>query len=141
MELTGEGPGPEVAAHLETCRECREAAQVVGWAALPKVSAAERAPLVDLPRRAVEVARREERWHRPRWNQLVQLTLAASLGATVAATALMNREPAPERVVLEVPIEVPALPEVDEPNFSDDEVFFEVSWPDVNVTSTNGVDP
>jgi hypothetical protein len=147
LELTGEAPSPDVQAHLDACGACRDAALVLGLAALPPVSHVERAALNDLPRRVVDAARGEARSRTTRFSQLASLALAAGLGAIVASSVLLGTRvtPQPERVVIEVPLEVPALPgDFDEPNLSDDEVFFDVSWPDVSQGTqqpSTGVDP
>jgi predicted anti-sigma-YlaC factor YlaD len=147
LELKAEAPSPEVQAHLDGCGACRDAALVLGLAALPPVSAVERAALNDLPRRVVAAARVDGRARFSSVRQLASLALAAGLGAIVASGVLLGtRVPVQaERVVVEVPLEVPALPgDFDEPNLSDDEVFFDVSWPDVSQGTqqpSTGVDP
>lgn len=149
LELTGEAPSPEVSAHLTNCAACREAALVVGWACLPLVSTAELAALRELPQRALEQHRRQALVFRGGGRQVLRLALAAGLGAALASAVLLGHPGARlrEPVVVEVPLEVPALAqfeeldEFDEPNLLDDEVFFEVSWPEVESSPQNGAEP
>jgi hypothetical protein len=145
LELSAEAPAPAVRAHLEGCASCRQTARVVGWAALPRVTEVERAALDGLPRRLLAATARAAPapGRAAAWRQAGALALAACVGAFVASTVLVGtRTPlAPERVVLEVPVDLPVLPELDEANLSDDEGFFEVSWPDVNQTDSNGAEP
>jgi predicted anti-sigma-YlaC factor YlaD len=145
LELGPEEPSPAVRAHLAGCASCREAAQVVGWAALPRVSQTERAALDGLPRRLLAATARAAPApaRATTWRMAGALALAACVGAFVASSVLVGTrtEPAPERVVLEVPVEAPVLPEYDEANLFDDEGFFEVSWPDLNQPDSNGAQP
>jgi hypothetical protein len=130
--------------HLAGCEDCRAARSTLELAGLPPVSEAELAALAasegallsawqaqQPPPAVISLASRRA----PVWRQLTQLALAASLGAVVAS-AVFLRHPASglgaERPVSLTPVvlEEPALPDqADEANLSDDEVFFDVSWP------------
>jgi hypothetical protein len=131
--------------HLEGCEDCLSARSTLELAALPAVSAAELEALAassgallsawkaqQPPPPVSSLAARRA----PLWRQLTQLALAAGLGAVVAS-AVFLRHPAgsqgAERPVGLTPVvlDEPALPELasDEANLSDDEVFFDVSWP------------
>ena len=126
-------PSAEARVHLESCASCREAARLVGLAALPPLSDAERAMLHGLEasvQRAHHATSRREGFVR----RVASLALAAGLGALVASAAVLKLVPAPEprvetRTVLVTPPEVPVLEVSDELNLSDDEVFFDVGWP------------
>lgn len=141
LELQGPTMSEAVRAHLESCADCQLASKALALAALPPVSPAERAGLEGLANAT------QTRWlllehHRiertGRFGQLTRLALAAGVGALLATGVHAWQKPvavtAPSGRALEiqpVALEVPVLPEFefDEPNLSDDEVFFEVSWP------------
>jgi hypothetical protein len=140
LELGSPATSEAVRAHLEGCAECRSTAVLIDLAALPPVSSAERAGLEGLA--SATQARWRSQEHRRvegagRWQRLAQLALAAGVGALLATGALSWRQHragavSPSAVTFQlVALEVPVLPEpeLDEPNLSDDEVFFEVSWP------------
>lgn len=146
LELSGLEPSGEARIHAEGCARCGEALEVLGLARLPELSAAERDLLAVLPAATEAVARAQARAGSP-GRQVASLLLAAGLGAVVAsATLLSTRAPAEPRerlVHLAAPEltgfafdDVSALDDDDtansseeEPNLSDDEVFFEVGWP------------
>ncbi len=109
------------------------------YAALPPLSGSERGLLSELEpatRKAWLVAEHRRLVQGEWWKQAARLAVAAGLGALVATGALTlrgSRAPAVaepvtvKRAVLEArpTSETPS----DEANLSDDEVFFEVSWP------------
>lgn len=142
LQLDGREPSAELAAHLEACPECRSAADVLALAALPRVSRAEQAQLDGLAGSTLAAWRRHEaprgaqrRW----WVEATRLALAAGLGALVASGAHALRAGSTTSTTMgsrpydleAVALEVPTLTDLDgdEFNLSDDEVFFEVSWP------------
>jgi hypothetical protein len=124
VELSTQQPSAVVEAHLAGCQACSQAAQVVGLATLPEVTPAELASLAGLASNTlgawgVSDARRNRQ--RRFWLQGAGLGLAAGLGAAVASGVLLGRaDPA-------APVEVASA---DESYLQDDEVFFEVSWPE-----------
>lgn len=131
----------EARAHLEGCPACRafraDAAAVVAAAALPPPSAQERAALASLPATAWAAWTRRER-RRGLVQQVLGYAMAASLGAVVASAALWQRGPggvvavssrAPEAVAFEAPYPPPDFLEPEDLDVPDDEVFFEVTWP------------
>lgn len=130
LELSGSEPSVEAHAHLENCASCREAARVLGLAAMPALSDTERLLLNGLAATTVERARSQRR-RGGSLRRVGSLALAAGLGALLAS-ALVGRtikvaEPEVRTVMMTAP-EMPVL-EFDEANLSDDEVFFEVGWP------------
>jgi hypothetical protein len=140
LELGSPTTSEAVKAHLEGCSGCRSTAELLGFATLPPVSSAEHTGLDGLAS-ATHTSWLLQEHHRiesaGRWQQLGRLALAAGVGALLATGALSWRHPragavSPSAVTFQpVSLEVPVLPEpeLDEPNLSDDEVFFEVSWP------------
>ena len=143
LELQSPTMSEAVRAHLERCADCQLAAKALVLAALPPVSPAERMGLEGLANAT------QTRWlllehHRieraGRFGQLTRLALAAGVGALLATgvhawqkplavTAPSARALAIQPVALEAPVLSEFELELDEPNLSDDEVFFEVSWP------------
>jgi hypothetical protein len=122
-------PSAELAAHLAGCASCADAARVLDLAALPPADAAEHAALAGLADAALEAWTREARRRATRRRgarRLARLALAAGVGALVASGALLLRpHPAPPLA--------PALAELavkDESYLLEDEVFFDVSWPE-----------
>jgi hypothetical protein len=131
--------------HLAGCEDCRAARSMLELAGLPPVSEAELEALAasegallsawkaqQPPPAVISLASRRA----PVWRQLTQLALAASLGAVVASAVFLKHPaggPGAERPLSLTPVvlEEPALPDqaADEANLSDDEVFFDVSWP------------
>lgn len=123
-------------AHLDGCARCRETYEVVALAALPEVSATERARLAGVApaaRAAWSARQRRDGW----LGRVAGLALAAGLGAVVASAVLLSR-PAPAELavapqVRTVVLETPSIDfddaSDDSLNLSDDEVFFEVAWP------------
>jgi predicted anti-sigma-YlaC factor YlaD len=131
-ELTGGPPSPAVHAHLAECEACREAAHVVAAAALPPLSLAEQEALATLPantRSRYFEAEHHRAEQTARWRQAGWLAVAAGLGALLATGA--NALRAVERPARVVPASVASNPRApqEEANLSDEEVFFEVSWP------------
>jgi predicted anti-sigma-YlaC factor YlaD len=139
-----EATGPlsaEVQAHLSTCEACRsfqsDAALVLGLAALPEPTDAERAAA--LQGLEGQVAKALEQQSHGRFQGLGRLALAAALGGVLAASGVLTFGPKRVQVVererrVEVPVvaEFPAAvewPTADSSNLSDDAVFDEVSWP------------
>jgi hypothetical protein len=137
------GPGEvslAVAAHLAECAECRSAADALALAALPARSGPETVGLSGLARRTERAWHAQEQRRLERtgwWRQTARLALAAGLGALVASgvsslwtTAPTARGTTPSAVQTVASERLdPEEPAVDEANLSDDEVFFEVSWP------------
>jgi hypothetical protein len=123
--------------HLAGCAECRASAQVLALAALPPPSGAEQAALERLAAGALVAwdAREERRtrW-RARGRQALRLALAAGLGAMLASGALLALRPTgsgPGAHLVPKGRDEPAqLAVADEAYLQDDEVFFEVSWPE-----------
>lgn len=124
----------EVVAHLSTCASCqafqRDLGLVSELAALPEPSAAERAALDGLPEATWAEWRRAQRG-RQSW---LGYAAAAGFGALVAAAGFWSARPVRE-VVVERVVERPAArvasAEFEQPNLSPDDVFFEVTWPDL----------
>lgn len=128
----------EVEAHLGGCEACRafeaEAVEVLGLAALPELSASERAKLAALPVTLHGAWRARER-RRSGLRDFVRLALAAGIGALVAS-AVWSARPA-KTVLVERHVPAAAVASasasgaewIDDPNLSDDGVFGEVSWP------------
>lgn len=125
---------PEVQAHLTSCPSCqafqRDLGVVTATAAMPEPSAAERAALEGLPEATWAEWRKRQR-NRQSW---VGYAAAACFGALVATAGLWSARPVRE-VVVERVVERPAVrlatAETSEPNLSPDEVFFEVTWPEL----------
>lgn len=132
-------------AHLDACAACREAYEVVALASLPEVTAAERAALAGLEA-AAQAAWQARAGRRDFVSRVVGLALAAGVGALVATGVLWRLDaarPPPDAPVVkpvaaprpEMPVllEAPVVPDFsgDALNQGDDEVFFEVSWPQV----------
>lgn len=129
LELSGGEPSAEAKAHLAGCASCQATAQVLGLAALPPVTDAERLVLRGLEGSTLR-AWRAEKGRGAQVRRVGSLLLAAGLGALVASGLLLQTravEPRVETVYVAAP-EVPVL-ELEEPNLSDDEVFFDVGWP------------
>lgn len=143
LELGPGEPSLAVATHLAECPECRSAADALALAALPPLSAPETVGLSGLARRTERAWQAQEQRRVERagwWRQTARLALAAGLGALVAsgvsslwntAPTARSTTPATVQAVQTVASERldPEEPAVDEANLSDDEVFFEVSWP------------
>lgn len=133
LELTGAEPSPEARAHLEGCRACQDTARLLGLATLPPPSQAERLVLSGVATSTQRAWNQSQRRFST-LRRVASLALAAGVGALVASTAVVKLTPVPEarietRVVTMAPIELPSLDVSDEPNLSDDEVFFDVGWP------------
>ena len=133
LELSGDEPSVEARAHLADCASCQATARVLGLAALPALSEIERMTLNGL---AVST---QQAWSRQQkrggaLRQWGSLALAAGLGALIASAVLMKPAPKPmpvEPLVRTIVMTAPEVPVLDfeEANLSDDEVFFDVSWP------------
>lgn len=124
LELSGGALSPLAKSHLAECAECQQTARVLGLAALPAVSDAERLRLSTLP---VTVQRA--------WRQPVRVSvarrsvgylLAAGVGALVASGVMLKLRPAPVTPPVAAKVEPVSLTDT---NLSDDEVFLEVGWP------------
>lgn len=130
----------EVDEHLASCASCqafaRDLGQVISLASLPEPTARELSALEGLAEATHAAWQRRES---PRRSWLGFAT-AACLGALVSASAFWATRP-----VREVVIERPVLAVNDEPNLLADEVFFEVTWPEVDVADDDltleGEDP
>lgn len=131
LELSGAEPSPEARVHLEQCASCQQTARVLGLAALPPLSQAERLMLSSLAASTVELGRSQRRRGEGA-RRLASLALAAGLGALLASAVVSRPVPASEPEVRTVLVAAPEMPvlEFDEANLSDDEVFFEVGWPE-----------
>jgi hypothetical protein len=132
LELSSaQGPSPELSAHLAGCADCQDAARVLSLAALPPAKEAEAAALEGLAAATLsawQASALARAVPRPWLGQAGRLALAAGLGAAVAAGALSLRpRPAPTPATVEALAE---LASSDERYLLEDEVFFEVSWPD-----------
>lgn len=125
---------PEVQAHLSTCEACqafqRDLGLVTAAAALPEPSAAERSALDGLSEATWAEWRKGQRT-RQSW---LGYAAAAGFGALVAAAGFWSARPVRE-VVVERVVERPALQvasaDLEQPNLSPDDVFFEVTWPEL----------
>jgi predicted anti-sigma-YlaC factor YlaD len=137
LELGAPELSADVRAHLAQCSACRETYEVVALAALPEVTAAERAALVGLaPATLAEWQAQGRRRSRVSW--VVSLAVAAGLGAVVATGVMWRLRPEAQPVAAATRtvepvllLDAPVVPELsaDALNVSDDDVFFEVSWP------------
>jgi len=133
----------DAAAHVAGCARCRafeeDTRRLLADAALPEPSAEERAALVSLPSSTLAAWRKQER-RRGLVRQLVGYAVAAGLGALLASAVLLKTRPAQHHLV-EAPV-LPVAAEVassdvapvdllgdDDLHLSDDEVFFDVTWP------------
>ncbi len=126
-------PSRETQAHLTGCQRCQtfaaELALVVDAARLPEPDADERAALASLPETTWSAWRLARRPSARAW---VVYAAAASFGAMVASAGFWVNRPVRE-VIVEKPVDRPVLAsdaEID-PNLSGDDVFFEVTWPDL----------
>jgi hypothetical protein len=134
LELSGSDRSEALLAHLAGCLRCREVAQVLDLATLPSPSPAEQAAFKGLAAttRAAWDARERQARGRRRWMQQgVSLAAAAGLGALVASGAWMLRA-RPTPLAPEAVLAAAALASADDPEsyLQDDEVFFDVSWPE-----------
>jgi len=134
LELSEAEPSVEARAHLEGCASCTETAKVLGLASLPPLSQSERLALTGL----ASSTQKEWRSSRVRVGavrRVASLALAAGVGALLASGLVLKLMPKPEarvetKVVTVSALELPNFEVVsDEPNLSDDEVFFDVGWP------------
>jgi hypothetical protein len=132
--VTGEGLSAEEREHLATCERCavfqRDAVQLMADAALPAMSASEKAAAASLAPRVHQAWKASER-RRGVLRRFAGLAVAACMGAAVASAALVPRlsQPAlPTEISSSEPewpvtgIELPAAG-------ADDELDFEVAWP------------
>jgi hypothetical protein len=126
-------PVPEDAQrHLATCPACQAYARDLGLvlqSATPApLSQADQLALSTLPERALAQWDRRQHPRRP-W---VGYAVAAGLGALVASAGFWSARPVRE-VVVERTVEpaAVAVAELEEPNLSADEGFFEVTWPEL----------
>jgi len=117
----------ETEAHLATCASCQAFVEDLGLvterATLPAPTSAERAALSGLAESTWSEWRRAQRG-RKAW---VGYVAAACIGALVASAGFWTARPVREVVVERV---VTSNDELDEPNLSVDDVFFEVTWPE-----------
>ncbi len=136
LALLDEPRAPDVEAHLAGCASCqafaRDLGLVVSRASLPEPTAGERAALDGLTESTWVEWRRTARAQRS-W---LGYAAAAGFGALLASAGFWTARPVREVVVervVERPVAVSSAPELDaeEPNLSADEVFFEVTWPDL----------
>lgn len=124
----------EAREHLATCASCqafqRDLAVVTGAAALPEPSVAERAALEGVAEATWAEWRKRQRRHQS-W---LGYAAAAGFGALVATAGFWSARPVRE-VVVERVVERPApqlaSAELSEPNLAADDVFFEVTWPEL----------
>ena len=134
LELSAGEPSVEVRAHVTDCAACQATARVLGLAALPPLSQTERLVLNGLAATTQQAwkGQRQRGQGMQRW---ATLALAAGLGGLLTSAVLHQPTSGPvavaEQQVRNVLVSYPELPvlEYDEANLSDDEVFFEVSWP------------
>lgn len=131
---------PEVQTHLSTCASCqafqRDLGMVTAAAALPEISAAERSALDGLPEATWAEWRKGQR-QRQSW---LGYAAAAGFGALIATAGFWSARPVREVVVervVERPAIVVASAEAEQPNLPADDVFFEVTWPELS----EGEDP
>jgi hypothetical protein len=133
LELSDAEPSAEAREHLAGCISCQESVRVLGLASLPVPSQTERLVLTGLATSTQRAWNQSQRRFTT-IRRVASLVLAAGVGALVASTAVLKLAPTPAtrietRVVTMAPLEVPSFDVSDEPNLSDDEVFFDVGWP------------
>lgn len=137
LELGAPELSADARAHLAQCSACRETYEVVALAALPEVTAAERAALAGLASSTHAAWQAQDR-RRSRVSWVVSLAVAAGLGAVVATGVMWRLRPEVQPVAAAARgvepvllLDAPVVPELsaDALNVSDDDVFFEVSWP------------
>lgn len=128
-----EEPVPEDAQrHLATCPACQGYARDLGLliqAATPApLSQAEQHALSSVSGRTLAQWERRQQPRRPWFGYAV----AAGLGALVASAGFWSARPVREVVVERIaePAAVAAA-EIEDPNFSADDGFFEVTWPEL----------
>ncbi len=131
LELLEPPISSEVQRHLDECPSCqafaRELGQVSDAAALAPLGTADRAALSTVADGVWSA------WHRSpsRRSSWFGYAAAAGVGALVAATGFWVVRPVRE-VVIERPSPIAQVMENDDPNLSSDDVFFEVTWPDLS---------
>ena len=133
LDLSGEELSPETRAHLADCTSCQATARLLGLAELPPLSELERMTLNGLTV-STQQAWKKQQQRGGALRQWGSLALAAGLGALIASAVLVKIAPKPapaEPLVRTVVMTAPEVPVLDfeEANLSDDEVFFDVSWP------------
>lgn len=130
LELSGGEPSVEARAHVEDCASCQATARLLGLAALPPITQAERLLLNGLAP-STQQAWRAQHARGDGLRRVVTLALAAGVGALLASAVLGRAQPVTTTEVRTVMVTAPEIPvlEFDEANLSDDEVFFEVGWP------------
>jgi hypothetical protein len=130
---------PAAEAHRAECPSCREAHAAVALAALPEPPLAEETALRGLEAAVLAEWRARARW-RDRVARVAGLALAAGVGALVATGVLWTRRAEPTTPVAQRPLaaelvalDAPVVPDFSASGFdlADDEVSFEVSWPEV----------
>jgi hypothetical protein len=125
-------PSEELKAHLTGCPRCqafsKDVSLIVDAARLPEPDAQERAAMASLPETTWSAWRQARRPSARSW---VGYAAAASFGAMVASAGFWVTRPVRE-VIVEKTVERPAALAADlDPNFSGDDVFFEVTWPEL----------
>jgi len=142
--VAGEGLSEPEQQHLGGCEKCQafqqSSAQLIQDAALPPVSAPEKAALSSLAPRVLTRWKQQDN-RRGVVRRFVGLALAACMGAAVASAALVPRlahQAVPVQAVAtmtpddsEWTVPAPELTATD----SDDELDFEVSWPSADTTT------
>ncbi len=128
--MSGGEPSVEARAHVADCASCQATARLLGFAALPPITQAERLLLNGLAPSAQQ-AWRAQHARGDGLRRGATLALAAGLGALLASAVLGRPQAVTAPEVRTVMVTAPELPvlEFDEANLSDDEVFFEVGWP------------
>ena len=130
LELSGGTLSPEGRTHLDGCASCRETARLFGLAAMPAVTDAERLMMKSLASSTqAEWVRKSSRGGA--FRRVASLAMAAGVGALVASGVMLKLRPEPEVRVQTIHVTPPELPNIElvDSNLSDDEVFFDVSWP------------
>lgn len=134
--VTGEGLSAEAREHLATCERCavfqRDAVQLLDDAALPPMSASEKAAAASLAPRVHQAWKATER-RRGVLRRFAGLAVAACMGAAVASAALVPRLSQPRGLPTEISSSEPEwqvtgfeLPAAG----ADEELDFdEVAWP------------
>jgi predicted anti-sigma-YlaC factor YlaD len=129
--VCGGEPSAAAREHLSGCEQCRafqaSSARVLADAALPAVSAEEKASQQSLAPRVLHQWKKQDR-QRSVIRRVAGLAMAACLGAAVASAALLPRLQEPQ------PVDLPEWsvvePELVASSDTEDELeTFEVSWP------------
>ncbi len=134
--VIGEPLNDELNQHRSGCEQCTafaaESAQLLADAALPPMTASEKAALATLAPR-VQQQWKQKNTRTGLLRRFASLAIAAGLGAAIASAALV---PKLSRDVLPASSDGPefsvSAPELAASDAADDELDFEVSWPTID---------